>query len=633
MLAPDDRSLYTEAVKPPPGYVFDEALAATYSLDPVALLEIPLHLALLEGEESGVRAGGGVALLEALRRVTRRVTVYVEAGRVGISAQQNVLYGLLEPVIVEVEAPHGGAFHPKLWLLRFRAEAEDQPPLLRLLVLSRNLSYSRAWDLSAQLEGRPGPEPIAGNEGLHALVSRLPELILPNRSLPKGAAERAATLADQALRTAWDLPSRFEKARFHALGIGPEPASWWPRHGRELVVISPFVTDRALRTLASRTNAPLALLSRPEEMDGLRADSLSPYQRRLVLDEAAETEDGEESAPAEDAAVEIETTGETYDVRPVRPVGLHAKAYLVKRGWYTHLYMGSANATSAALVHGSNVELMLELEGRASRVGKVADFLEPGGLADLLLDYEPSDAPPEEDEEARKALERLEQSRGHLARAPLRLRCAKAEVGYRLVLETLHPIRMPEGLSLRAWPLTVSEGLSVDAAGLTRGEAVDLGAFDPASVTGLIAFSLELPPAETTLRFSCNLEVVGLPEERDASVIRTVVRNRDGFLRYLLLLLGDLGFSELFAPAAGGAEGASPWDVGGGAGLPLLEELVRAYCRAPERLEEAREVVERLREAKAEEDGQPIVPEDFLALWSVVERALEARTEEERAAP
>jgi len=34
MLNPDARSLYTGAVCPPPGYVFDQAIATTYSLDP-----------------------------------------------------------------------------------------------------------------------------------------------------------------------------------------------------------------------------------------------------------------------------------------------------------------------------------------------------------------------------------------------------------------------------------------------------------------------------------------------------------------------------------------------------------------------------------------------------------------------
>ena len=47
MLNPNSRSLYTDALTPPTGMVFDYGVATTYSLDPTLLLGIPLHLVLL----------------------------------------------------------------------------------------------------------------------------------------------------------------------------------------------------------------------------------------------------------------------------------------------------------------------------------------------------------------------------------------------------------------------------------------------------------------------------------------------------------------------------------------------------------------------------------------------------------
>ena len=51
MLSPNARSLYTAALTPPPGMVFDEAIGTTFSMDPAVLLSVPVHLALLGGNQ------------------------------------------------------------------------------------------------------------------------------------------------------------------------------------------------------------------------------------------------------------------------------------------------------------------------------------------------------------------------------------------------------------------------------------------------------------------------------------------------------------------------------------------------------------------------------------------------------
>jgi len=38
MLNPNSRSLYTSALTPPPGMIFDEAVATTFSMDPALLV-------------------------------------------------------------------------------------------------------------------------------------------------------------------------------------------------------------------------------------------------------------------------------------------------------------------------------------------------------------------------------------------------------------------------------------------------------------------------------------------------------------------------------------------------------------------------------------------------------------------
>ena len=117
MLNPDARSLYTGAITPPPGYIFDQAIATTYSLDPATLLSLPAHLAL--AERQSLTAVDPIRILESLRRLSGRFSVYVDHAGIKPPSGGNVLYGLLESMVSPVKATRGGVFHPKIWILGF----------------------------------------------------------------------------------------------------------------------------------------------------------------------------------------------------------------------------------------------------------------------------------------------------------------------------------------------------------------------------------------------------------------------------------------------------------------------------------------------------------------------------------
>jgi len=209
MLNPDIRSLYTAAVTPPPGYVFDQALATTYSLDPATLLSLPTHLAL--ADRSSTATIDPIRLLESLRRLSDR-----------------------------------GAFHPKIWVLRFvQPDLDNEPPLIRLLILSRNITYDRSWDISLQLEGQPQGRYIAANRPIGELIKALPSMAV--HPVSKSKLDLAEKLADEVRKTPWDLPEGFEEIYFHILGVGRK--SWTPPWSKRMAVISPFITDRALSWL------------------------------------------------------------------------------------------------------------------------------------------------------------------------------------------------------------------------------------------------------------------------------------------------------------------------------------------------------------------------------------------------
>lgn len=604
MLSPNARSLYTAALTPPPGMIFDEAIGTTFSLDPEVLLSVPVYLAFLGGSHNANPLKDGIAVLESVRRLSDRITIYAQRGRILAPNSHHVLYGLLESMVVEVTAPRGGVFHPKLWIMRFTDPVETHPPLLRLMVLSRNLTADRSWDVALTLEGRSSGRYRSENRTLGELISGLPDMAFSE--IGRSRTEQALRLADELRRTKWDLPPGFEEIGFHVFGV--KRGAWKPDLAKRTVVISPFCRDSVLEMFENEKGPPDALISRPETLDELTENTRNRFKKCFVLDDAAETEDGE--------AVEGNSSRDTH--------GLHAKVFIFERGWNTHIFMGSANATNSALLGARNVEVLAELIGKRSQIGGVDKLLGDEGLGEVLTVYQPRKDPNDDDPDRKEAERALKASRDIIARADLRMKCSEfsASDGWRLAItgciENLDGI-----LTARTWPITVSDDRAVDMTPLEQADDVELGVFAPASITGLTAIELYAKASDLKIRFVLNLPVDGLPEDRDAAVLQTVVRNRDGFLRYLLLLLGDLGYGQMPIEGDGLKKGGA-WNFSGSGGMPILEELVRAYSRESERLREMARVVRRLTEGK----DKDIVPTEFLETWKVFEKAMETRDEQ-----
>jgi hypothetical protein len=363
-----------------------------------------------------------------------------------------------------------------------------------------------------------------------------------------------------------------------------------------MIVISPFLSAGALEALCATTQHPVALVSRPDQLAALPEKVRSCFARCLVLSEAAESEDGEGDQPWDS-------------------VGLHAKALVLRCGWDTRLFVGSVNASSPAILAGTNLEVWAELSGKRGQGGGLDDLLGSDGIGDLLVDFDPATPTETPDADQVAAEHALDAARSALVSAPLSVMCEKTGVDWRLMLAGFDLVALG-GVSVQAWPLSVRADLAVSCDAPREGGEIDLGLVAAADITGMTGFRIAVGAFET--RFALNLPLLGLPEERDRAIVRRIIQNREGFLRYLLLLLGELG--DVGVLAATGADASGSWaHQGSGVGPTLLEELVRAFSRDPSRLDAVKRLVDRLRTDG--EDG--VVPEEFLGLWSVFVAATE----------
>ena len=101
-----------------------------------------------------------------------------------------------------------------------------------------------------------------------------------------------------------------------------------------------------------------------------------------------------------------------------------------------------------------------------------------------------------------------------------------------------------------------------------------------------------------------------------------MIDSKDAFFRYLRLLLSEMGDPFAAALAAQEGSGHGAWRAGSD-DAPILEEMVRAFCRGGDQLRAIERLISRLETIETGETDP--IPAEFRALWSTFRIALEAQ--------
>ena len=663
MLPPDSRRTALEMIRAPVGYRLDFAVLTTYTLDLEVLLALPLSA--LAHPDGGLEEllAEPLRLHQAIREAGDRVHAFVDATGIGVPHRARPLYSMLESSVHAVRAPNGGAFHPKVWVARFAATddtGEAADVRLRVVVLSRNLTFDRSWDVALTSEEAPGSRRAAASRPLSDLLSALPGLAVDG--VPADIAERVHELADQAARCAFPAPDGFDSSvAFHALGLSPRRRAWRPpSSGNRTLAMAPFVNRTGLDTVRGLSGGERTLVSRQDELDRLSEDALAEWDQVFVLADAAqgEPEDPEdrddgashggapdggagsdggapdggadsEGGPGQVRPVATRTAGDraapdAADAPGARPSGLHAKMIAVEHGWNVTWYAGSANLTAAAF-GGDNVEMMASVTGKKGRksgaTGQGIDrFLDggsgkDGGFRKLCEPYrrtEPADEDPEHVTAARK---RLETARDALVNADLRVTCASSDELWTLTVAGGADLPATD-VEVVAWPVSIAEDQARPL------EEPPRWRLPVPRLTAFIAFRLRVPvKGADDVRMTLRLPATGMPADRVHQILRSLLDSPAKFLAFLRALLGGLDAVFAWAQDGAGTRDPADWGIGTG-GETLLDDLVRTASRDPDRLKPARRLIEDLRKTK---EGRRIVPDDLFAVWTAVEEALARR--------
>ncbi len=590
-----DRLDYGELLRPPQGYRLDQAVATTYSADLGTLLALPIALLFshtLEGDLSETR----FQLLDAIKRFAKQVTIYHQKGQIHVPAKLSFLHAFLEDALVPVLPDDAfSAFHPKVWVIRYVSHEDTSASWFRVLVLSRNLTFDRSWDVAACIDGRPGKNEQELNQPLADFIRWLHGI----RPIP--AVEQFLA---ELLRTDFQLDPPFESFRFCPSGIpNYSGVDYLPKKAKRTLVISPFLHERALGRIAEQTREKPLVFSMRHELEKLPrgvVDAIEPYcLSDLVID-------GEFMEEADETASDIQRQA------------LHAKLFISRYAKESKWLLGSANATEAAFTR--NVEFMLELAGTAPRIEirrRRRELLGEEEGAGPFVPFDPESGGKDVSEE----ISRQQQARRFehaLLKSDLRGRLEPGEEGRNFDLHldfdlTWVPILRNTFLSVQ--PLAAKQKFSPQVLAPGHREQHVFRNIGELELSRFVQFLIESPKNELLHQFLVMIPIDGLPADRLDNIFRKVIDTQDKFFQYLGFLLDDNPVKEDLL-GNGDQEGVgfgTSEEVCFHLDLPIYERLLLAASRSPRKLSEVDEIIRRLEDSG--ENKTSVVPSEFVEFW------------------
>lgn len=357
MLNPNnDRLDYGRIIAPPANCQLDFAVGTTYSLDLDALVGVCIALGLSE-ETDSVLMKNPICLLEALRSTGDKIALFCEGGQIHMPNAVTSLYVLLEKMVFQVKTAkkkgiaHYPSFHPKFWLIRYVDEKNE--PIYRIVVLSRNLTFDRSWDVTFCMDGKKKKAKTNKNNPIADFLNYLIK-DLPDNENSVNKKNKIKSIIRELSNIHFELNSReFTDFEFLPVGISNKHSilntPLFNDTYHELLIMSPFLSSGVIKEFNERSrymyHSEHTLITRVKSLESLKPEDCSNFDIYTIKDAVV---DGE--------------TAISEDEQQIKRQDIHAKVYMTRKNSSSNLYLGSLNASHNAIY--GNIEFMVRLIGQ-----------------------------------------------------------------------------------------------------------------------------------------------------------------------------------------------------------------------------------------------------------------------------
>lgn len=584
--AQSDRIDYRELLSPPLGYKVSFAVGTTYSLDLETLTAVCAIVGLnVEADTELMQSP--LHMLEAIRRASGKLLIFCQSGQIKIPDKSNKLLPLLENCVSEVSLRNKRSFHPKTWFLKFTADG--LPDKYRLVVMSRNLTFDRSWDVALRLDSAVRGEMVieqgeSSGDAMRSFLQWLHKNVSTHNGQLKNKRKLLSKLANEIADVKWRyLGKEFDAFDFIPYGIGVSSTDNLGDSFHKMLVISPFLSKSVIEGFEKKrlVNSDCTLITRKSELSKLSTKLLKSFDTYTIKDNVV---DGEER---------ISETGDfkTQDI--------HAKVYLRTKSSNSELYVGSANASYNAFF-GGNVECMIALWGkqRYLNVDKIKqDLFGSDEKANPFEKVEPKEYVATRDDAVIIMLERT-----------VRDFCALRKTAVVTGKENFNVIvNMPSFHSESK--ITLSPLMKVNHQPLS--ESISFTGFGLRELSEWYIVTAKSRGKEVSRVLK--IQTRGIPENRDSAVFSEVVRDKSAFLNYIAFLLSD-DFLAAFLESMKKSKGDFRF-LNMSFDVPILyERMLKAAANDKDSLREIREIISLT--------NDNIIPQDFLKMYEQFEKVV-----------
>lgn len=589
-----DFLIYSDYLKPPNGFEFSKAISSTYSLDLKAILFLPVALYFSQDIETKEKNNQGViAVLDALTRISKQVSIYCQEGKILVPEKYDKLVCYWEDNIHQIRMPSAtSSFHPKIWLIRFQNDKKTET-IYRFICTSRNLTLNRDWDVAFIVDGKVAKKSKASNTKNKPLYDFLKYL---DRHHPIDA-----SLMDEILNVEWEGSDTFDFKPILNDGVHKNPLTSEKEHSKEILIMTPFL-DKTSLELHKKSTDCLTILSRAEELNCIDA---TLFENQDVYSFNPEIIDGE-------STIDSEGVEDSFSQQ------LHAKYYIDVFNGFNHIYLGSANMTGPA--SRENIEFLIRQVNQDKNIvrtllDEITKTPEKKGSA-LFDKHEFSELT------APESIDEL-----HLRHIIYEL-CGISFKGYceqignkqyhlSAEIQESSKISYIKGLdiSIRSLP-EISPTQPFDP------EIIEynLGQHHVSKLSPYLVLSFKYKEYQKEVLVKMDIE---LPEERTDNIFRDILDSQDKLLSHISFLLNgeeldSMSLENSETDRNNMVEFETKYGVPFIRGINLYEDLLMATSRNPNQFEYINNLLLKLTADNTKEEKQDsVVTDDFMEIWKV----------------
>lgn len=573
MFNPNEDRLYYGNLLSPEDCRIDFAIGTTYSLEFASLISASMSIGLDDDVDSNLMKNR-IFLLRELRKTSDKIALFCESGMIHFPKKISPLYILLENIVFQVTPKKGFSFHPKFWLLKYIDENEEI--LYRLIVLSRNLTSDRSWDISFSMDGKKSENPTDKNNPIIDFINYLIKFTTDNKKISK-----MKEIIDDLKYIHFDLDCKiFKDFDFIINGIGGnysiQNQSLYLDNLNELLIVSPFLSKNIINHFNNLKsyNSKALLFTRLESLSKLKPNDCDNFEIYTLKEEVIM---GMES-------------------QDISNQDIHAKLYYIENKNSCELYLGSLNASNNAFI--GNVEIMIKLNVKKSKlsVNQIANDLfnkDKEGPNNPFKLVKIEDFCPEESSEESK-VDFIMKDISHF-NPKARIISHENTYDIEVKFENFNYNQIKE-VFVFIKPLYADNELEFSECML----------FENLSKRDLSEFFIVTVKDEfNVIKRVLKIKTEGMPENRQDEVISSIITNEEDFIKYVIFLLGDdYVISAIENENIGKSSKSITLD------LPeLYEKMLKTACYSPEKFDEIKFFVSALSEKN-------IIPEGFEELYN-----------------